>query len=197
MTAEEIRQMQSNAANVEQVRSSGRTGNPEQDQYATGWWSRLTGGDVEKASAVAMAQVDRDFQERMSNTAYQRAMQDMKEAGLNPALMYKGAAPASTPSGSRAQRPGSSTGQMVGLIASAIFAGAKIATSAAKVGATTTKAAAAATAASSAHQVLDLDNVTYTDNQGLKRRASDNAIVGTKALEMYKLKKKIAAKWNK
>lgn len=48
------------------------------------------------------AQKARDWSERMSNTAYQRAAADMKASGINPVAMLGGAQSAGTPTASTA-----------------------------------------------------------------------------------------------
>jgi len=57
--------------------------------------------DTNAANAGA-SQQQMDFQERMSNTAYQRQVKDMEAAGLNPMLAYVKGGGASSPSGSMA-----------------------------------------------------------------------------------------------
>lgn len=58
-------------------------------------------------SAEALA--NRQFQERMSNTSYQRTVKDMKKAGLNPILAFTNGG-ASTPGGSAGTISGATMG---------------------------------------------------------------------------------------
>lgn len=69
-------------------------------QLYDGYQNRQAQKDANAAN-IAQADKQMEFQERMSNTAYQRSMQDMKKAGLNPILSARN--PASSPSGSSAQ----------------------------------------------------------------------------------------------
>lgn len=55
------------------------------------------------------AMKNREWQEYMSNTAYQRAVEDMKKAGLNPILAFQNGG-ASTPGGSAGTISGASMG---------------------------------------------------------------------------------------
>lgn len=62
----------------------------------------------EQAYNSAEAEKNRLWQEQMSNTAYQRAVQDMKSAGLNPYIAMSGTS-ASTPAGAVASHSGISS----------------------------------------------------------------------------------------
>jgi hypothetical protein len=62
----------------------------------------IAGGVLKNQASAKQAQNQMNFQADMSNTAYQRAMADMKKAGLNPILAGK-LGGASTPAGAMAQ----------------------------------------------------------------------------------------------
>lgn len=57
------------------------------------------GQQLTNSANADAAGVTMDFQERMSNTAYQRQVKDLEAAGLNPMLAYIKGGGASTPSG--------------------------------------------------------------------------------------------------
>lgn len=63
----------------------------------------LIGGIMGNRSRSKEARNTEAFQERMSNTTWQRGIEDMKKAGVNPALAYSQGG-ASSPSGALAQQ---------------------------------------------------------------------------------------------
>lgn len=64
--------------------------------------STIYGTERNIANSNYQAQLQREFEERMASTQYQRAVNDMKAAGLNPAAIGSGMSSNAVPSGAAA-----------------------------------------------------------------------------------------------
>jgi len=86
------------------------------------------------AANAEVAQRQMEFQERMSNTSYQRQIADLKAAGINPMYGYMKASGASTPPGASyvAQSPGMAAVQAYGAMSGARQSSAQAAKTAAE-----------------------------------------------------------------
>jgi hypothetical protein len=96
--------------------------------------------EANSAFNAGEAQKNRDWQERLANTAHQREVADLIAAGLNPVLSVTGGAGAATPSGSTASADNSGVSALTSVLNSvlstnATLAAAQLASSATMYGA--------------------------------------------------------------
>ena len=100
------------------------------NQFTEGMWQRTADWNEamwerQAAFNAEQAQIQRDWQERMANTQYQRAVSDMSKAGLNPILAVTGGGVGTgVPGGAAASVGGASMSSAQGAMASGGLVGA-------------------------------------------------------------------------
>lgn len=83
--------------------------------------------DANSAFNAGEAQKNRDWQERLANTAHQREVADLIAAGLNPVLSVTGGAGAVTPSGATASADSSGVSALTSVLNSVLSTNATLA----------------------------------------------------------------------
>lgn len=74
------------------------------------WINDITGQSQAAEINSAEAALQRNYEKYMSDTQYQRAVEDMEKAGLNPAMLYGNGSPAPATSGASASSSGAGAG---------------------------------------------------------------------------------------
>lgn len=97
---------------------NGSSGKQEVGNVIQDWFG------VGASSARVQNQMNRDFQERMSNTQWQRGVEDMKKAGINPLSAFGGMSSA-VPSGSSGAG-GQSANAIAGIASNIIGSSARL-----------------------------------------------------------------------
>lgn len=96
---------------------------------AEDWQRQIQANDIANDFAATEAQKQRDFEERLANTQYQRMVTDMKKAGINPIMAFSSGG-AAVPSGAAAspQSGGTTPHKQTDVLADLvkIFAGALV-----------------------------------------------------------------------